>query len=76
MKVCPRCSFESEGFPITRQERAALMLATAGPVAGMGLALSMIGIGLPLLCVSPLIVGAALFLPWRRCGNCGRYRLG
>jgi hypothetical protein len=36
-----------------------------------GLALTMIGIGLPLLIVSPLVAIVLPFLPWKRCQRCG-----
>jgi hypothetical protein len=36
-----------------------------------GLALTMIGAGLPLLVASPLSALLLLFLPLQRCGRCG-----
>jgi hypothetical protein len=36
-----------------------------------GLALTMIGIGLPLLIASPFVAVLLPFLPWKRCTRCG-----
>jgi hypothetical protein len=36
-----------------------------------GLALTMIGIGLPLVVASPFVAILFPFLPWKRCHRCG-----
>ncbi len=36
-----------------------------------GLALTMIGVGLPLLIASPFVAILLPFLPWKRCHRCG-----
>jgi len=51
--------------------RVMLSLLAALMVFIVGLALTMIGIGLPLVAVSPFLAVLLLFLPWKRCRRCG-----
>jgi hypothetical protein len=51
--------------------RILLALGTGVVILIPGLALTMIGAGLPLLVASPLSALLLLFLPMKRCGSCG-----
>jgi hypothetical protein len=51
--------------------RIMVSLSIAFMVFIPGLALTMIGIGLPLLVASPFIAILLPFLPWKRCHRCG-----
>jgi hypothetical protein len=46
-------------------------ISTAVVVFITGLALTMIGVGLPLLIASPFVAILLPFLPWKRCRRCG-----
>ena len=52
-------------------DRVLIALSTGVVILIPGLALTMIGAGLPLLVASPLSALLLLFLPLRRCGSCG-----
>lgn len=69
--ACPKCGEEGWFHPMEWRLRIMVSLAGAFAVFVPGLALTMIGIGLPLLIVSPFVAILLLFLPWKRCDRCG-----
>jgi hypothetical protein len=54
-----------------RRLRILVSLSIAFMVFVPGLALTVIGIGLPLLIASPFVAILFPFLPWKRCQRCG-----
>lgn len=69
--TCPKCGAEGQLRPVGWGVRILLALSTGLVVLIPGLALTMIGAGLPLLVASPLSTLLLLFLPLKRCGRCG-----
>jgi hypothetical protein len=69
--TCPKCGEEGWFHPMTWRLRIMVSLSIAFMVFIPGLALTMIGIGLPLLVASPFIAILFPFLPWKRCHRCG-----
>jgi Na+/proline symporter len=69
--TCPRCGEEGWFRPMEWKLRVMVSLAIAFAVFVPGLALTMMGIGLPLLIASPFVAILCLFLPWKRCHRCG-----
>jgi hypothetical protein len=70
-KACPKCEAEDRLRPVGLRFRVLIALGTSVVILIPGLALTMIGAGLPLLVASPLSALLLLFLPMRRCGSCG-----
>jgi hypothetical protein len=68
---CPKCGAEGQLRAIGWRFRVLLALSTGVVILIPGLALTMIGAGLPLLVASPLSALLLLFLPMKRCGGCG-----
>lgn len=70
--TCPKCRKEGWLHPMEWKLRIMVSLSIAFLVLFVpGLALTMIGIGLPLLIVSPFVAILSLLLPWKRCTRCG-----
>jgi hypothetical protein len=69
---CPKCGAEGQLRPVGLRFRILIALSTGLVILIPGLALTMIGAGLPLLVASPLSTLLLLFLPLRRCGHCGQ----
>lgn len=69
--TCPKCAEEGWFHPMDWRSRIMVSISTAVMVFITGLALTMIGIGLPLLIASPLVAILLPFLPWKRCRRCG-----
>jgi hypothetical protein len=69
--TCPKCGEEGWFHPMEWRLRIVISLASAFIVFVPGLALTMIGIGLPLLIASPFVAVLLPFLPWKRCHRCG-----
>jgi hypothetical protein len=70
-EICPKCGAEGQLHPVGLGFRILLALATGVVILIPGLALTMIGAGLPLLVASPLSTLLLLVLPLRRCRSCG-----
>lgn len=68
---CPKCGAEDQPRPVRWRTRIVLAVSTGVVVLIPGLALTMIGAGLPLLVASPLATLLLLFVPLRRCERCG-----
>jgi hypothetical protein len=69
--TCPKCGEEGWFHPMAWRLRIMVSLSIAFMVFIPGLALTMIGIGLPLLVASPFVAILSPFLPWKRCHRCG-----
>ena len=69
--TCPKCAEEGWFYPMDWRSRIMVSVSAAVMVFIIGLALTMIGIGLPLLIASPLVAILLPFLPWKRCRRCG-----
>jgi len=69
--TCPKCGEEDWFHPMEWRLRIMVSLSIAFMVFVPGLALTMIGIGLPLLIASPFVAILLPFLPWKRCHRCG-----
>jgi hypothetical protein len=69
---CPKCGAAGQLRPVGVRFRILLALSTGVVILIPGLALTMIGAGLPLLIASPLSALLLLFLPLRRCRSCGQ----
>jgi len=69
--TCPKCREEGWFHPMEWRLRIMISLFSAFMVFASGLALTMIGIGLPLVIISPFIAVLLPFLPWKRCTRCG-----
>ena len=69
--TCPKCGEEGWFHPMGWRLRIMVSLSIAFMVLIPGLALTMIGIGFPLLIASPLVAILLPFLPWKRCQRCG-----
>jgi hypothetical protein len=70
-EMCPKCGAEGQPRPVGWQMRILLALSTGVVVLIPGVALTMIGAGLPLLLAAPLATLFLLFVPLRRCERCG-----
>ena len=69
--ACPKCGRDDTFQPPERRTRI-LVSAFAGVITLIaGLALTVIGIGLPLLLTAPVVALLLYTLPWKRCRNCG-----
>jgi hypothetical protein len=68
---CGRCGAEDLLRKVRWRFRVFLALSTGVVILIPGLALTMVGVGLPLLIASPIATLLLLFLPLTRCGNCG-----
>jgi hypothetical protein len=68
---CPKCGAEGQLRPVGLRFRIILALSAGLVILIPGLALTMIGAGLPLLVASPLSTLLLLFLPLKRCRRCG-----
>jgi hypothetical protein len=73
--ICPKCGEEGWFHPVEWRLRIMVSLSIAFMVFVPGLALTMIGIGLPLLIASPFVAILLPFLPWKRCHRCGHITL-
>jgi len=69
---CPRCGTEGDLRWVGWRFRVLIAVSTGVVVLIPGLALTMVGVGLPLLIAAPLVTLLLLVLPLTRCGNCGR----
>ena len=69
--TCPKCGEEGWFHPMEWRLRIVVALSIAFMVFVPGLALTMIGIGLPLLIASPFVAILLPFLPWKQCSRCG-----
>lgn len=69
--TCPKCGEEGWFHSMEWKLRIMISLFSAFMVFVPGLALTMIGIGLPLLIISPFVAILLPFLPWKRCTRCG-----
>ena len=69
--ACPKCGEEDWFHPMEWRLRIMVSLSIAFMVFVPGLALTMIGLGLPLLIASPFVAILLPFLPWKRCHRCG-----
>ena len=69
--TCPKCGEEGCFHPMEWRLRIVVSLSIAFMVFVPGLALTMIGIGLPLLIASPFVAILFPFLPWKQCSRCG-----
>jgi len=69
---CARCGAEGQLRGVGWRFRVLIALSTGVVVLIPGLALTMVGVGLPLLIAAPLATLLLLVLPLTRCGNCGR----
>ena len=68
---CAKCGEEGQLRSVGWRFRILIALSTGAVILIPGLALTMVGAGLPLLIASPLSTLLLLFLPLKRCGNCG-----
>ena len=69
--TCPKCKEEGYFHPMEWRLRIMVSLCIAFMVFVPGLALTMIGIGFPLLIASPFVAILLPFLPWKQCTRCG-----
>jgi hypothetical protein len=69
--TCPKCGEEGWFHSMEWRLRIMISLFSAFMVFASGLALTMIGIGLPLVIISPFVAILLPFLPWKRCTRCG-----
>jgi hypothetical protein len=69
--TCPKCGEEGWFHPMEWRLRILVSLSIAFMIFVPGLALTMIGIGLPFLIASPFVAIMLPFLPWKRCHRCG-----
>jgi hypothetical protein len=69
--TCPKCGEEGWFHLMEWRLRIMISVFSAFMVFVPGLALTMIGIGLPLLVASPFVAILLPFLPWKRCHRCG-----
>ena len=70
-ETCPKCGAEGQLRQIGWRMRILLALSTGVVILIPGLALTMIGAGLPLVVASPLSALLLLVLPIGRCRSCG-----
>jgi hypothetical protein len=70
-RACSKCGAEDQLRPVGLKLRILIAVSTGVVILIPGLALTMIGAGLPLLVASPLSALLLLFLPMQRCGSCG-----
>ncbi|MBN1956466.1 MAG: hypothetical protein JW900_15655 [Anaerolineae bacterium] len=68
--TCPKCTTGSLQ-PMEWKLRVMLALFSAAALIIPGLALTMIGFGIPFLVAAPLVAFLFLILPWKRCDRCG-----
>jgi hypothetical protein len=69
--TCPKCGEEGWFHSMEWRLRIMVSLSVALMVFIPGLALTMIGLGFPLLIASPFVAILLPFLPWKRCLRCG-----
>lgn len=71
MSNCRKCGGEGT-FELMELKLRALIAAFAGVIVFiLGLAFTMVGLGLPLLVAAPIVAVALLLVPWKRCQRCG-----
>ncbi|MGD8244038.1 MAG: hypothetical protein PVG25_07125 [Anaerolineae bacterium] len=70
-QTCPKCEAGGQLRAVRRGVRILLALSTGVVILIPGLALTMLGAGLPLLVASPRLALALLVLPLQRCRSCG-----
>lgn len=69
--TCRKCGEEGQFRPMEWKLRALIAVFAGLMVFILGLALTMVGLGLPLLVAAPIVAVVFLLLPWKRCHRCG-----
>jgi hypothetical protein len=74
--TCRRCKEEGAARPMEWKLRILLSAFAGVIVVCIGLALTIVGIGVPLLVTLPVVILVFLILPWKRCKRCRHIGLG